>query len=180
MVMTKNNAKNSGDVLSSLKRIVSEDPAAQESATSDVTGKLVLSPAQRLTPKRPVSSPMPTLVLSNSLEAKVSQLEDIISRLDGTWQPDGTEEENEYLGHNSTALDWGRVADAPRDEFDPVLVPSAASLPLQDDEIEHLKEVVAKIVRQEMRGQLGEKITSNLRAMVRREIAMALKESDPK
>jgi hypothetical protein len=185
-MMTNHSAKKTGDVLSSLRRIVSADPGEPLAPTKshDLADKLILSPAQRVTPTRPNStSPIPTLVLSNSLEAKVSQLEDIISRLDDTWEPDGTEAQNDYSGQDSKALDWARVADAPRDEFDVVMQDNIEQQqkPLatfDEEELAHLRAIVAQIVRDELKGQLGEKITTNLRKMVRREIALALKDTN--
>jgi hypothetical protein len=44
---------------------------------------------------------------------------------------------------------------------------SAAELPIDEDE---LRDLVAEIVRQELQGALGERITRNVRKLVRREI----------
>jgi hypothetical protein len=185
--MTQAGAKKTGDILSSLKRIVSDDV----SASPDVSDRLILSPEQRVTPPRKPAAPIPTLVLSNSLEAKVSQLEDIISRIDGTWEPDGAEEHNDYSGHVTSALPWDRVADAPKDHFDVVAPdtimdtpidpePAEPVVPLNEVEMEAFRELVGKIVRDELKGSLGEKITTNIRKMVRREIALALKDMNIK
>jgi uncharacterized protein Veg len=40
-----------------------------------------------------------------------------------------------------------------------------------------LREIVAKIIREELKGHLGEKITAKIRQMVQREIKSALDES---
>ena len=189
--MTQAGAKKTGDILSSLKRIVSDDV----SASPDVSDRLILSPEQRVTPPRKPAAPIPTLVLSNSLEAKVSQLEDIISRIDGTWEPDGAEEHNDYSGHVTSALPWDRVADAPKEHFDvvapdiimdtliapePAAAPAEPVVPLNEVEMEAFRELVGKIVCDELKGSLGEKITTNIRKMVRREIAIALKDMNIK
>ena len=49
--------------------------------------------------------------------------------------------------------------------------------PLNDEEMDALREIVAKIVREELKGHLGEKITAKIRQMVQREIKAALDES---
>ena len=88
----------------------------------------------------------------------------------------------------TSTLDWERVADAAHDEFDTVLpkiadeeIPNVSDKvsevdPLNDDEINALKEIVAKIVRQELNGHLGEKVTAKIRRMVQHEIKAVLKE----
>lgn len=72
-----------------------------------------------------------------------------------------TEEPSLTADHPATDLD-----DAADDLFDPL----AGS----DLDMVALREMVAEIVRDELRGTLGERITRNLRALVRREIARAL------
>ncbi|NBQ27375.1 MAG: hypothetical protein EBU18_05285 [Rhodobacteraceae bacterium] len=52
--------------------------------------------------------------------------------------------------------------------------------PLNEVEMEAFRELVGKIVRDELKGSLGEKITTNIRKMVRREIAIALKDMNIK
>jgi hypothetical protein len=63
--------------------------------------------------------------------------------------------------HRSDPIDFEQV-----DEGDAVL-----------DE-ESLRELVSDIVRQELQGRLGERITRNVRKLVRREIQRALAELD--
>ena len=170
----------SEELLSSLKRIVSEEPTQKDSV------KLVLTPSQRvgLDPKPPAPRP---LILSHSLEAKVTQLEEIIARTDDEWEPDG-DDDSDYAGGVTSTLDWERVADAAHDEFDTVLPKIADEEtenisdkvsevdPLIDDEINALKEFVAKVVRQELNSHLGEKVTAKIRRMVQHEIKAVLEE----
>ena len=40
-----------------------------------------------------------------------------------------------------------------------------------------LRQIVAQVIHQELRGALGERITHNLRKLVRREVARALSET---
>jgi len=167
--------KAADELLSSLKRIVSEDPAQNESA------KLVLTPSQRVGLDPKPRAPRP-LVLSDSLEAKVSQLEEIIANTDDEWEPDG-DDGSDYAGGVTATLDWKLVAGAARDEFDKTVsqvIDEPLSLtdvePLNDDEMDALREIVAKIVREELKGHLGEKITAKILQMVQREVKAALDE----
>ena len=167
--------KAADELLSSLKRIVSEEPAQNESA------KLVLTPSQRVGLDPKPRAPRP-LVLSHSLEAKVTQLEEIIARTDDEWEPDG-DDDSDYAGGVTATLDWERVADAARDEFDKTVsqvidepVTRTDVEPL-NEEVDALREIVVKIVREELKGHMSEKITAKIRQMVQREIKAALDES---
>jgi hypothetical protein len=51
---------------------------------------------------------------------------------------------------------------------------------MNEVEMEAFRELVGKIVRDELKGSLVEKITTNIRKMVRREIAIALKDMNIK
>ena len=167
--------KAADELLSSLKRIVSEDPAQNESA------KLVLTPSQRVGLEPKPRAPQP-LVLSHSLEAKVTQLEEIIANTDDEWEPDG-DDDSDYAGGVTATLDWKCVADAARDEFDKTVsqvidkpVARTDVEPLNDDEMDALREIVAKIVREELEGHLGVKITAKILQMVQCEVKAALDE----
>lgn len=168
--------KAADELLSSLKRIVSEDPAQNESA------KLVLTQSQRVGLGPKPRAPRP-LVLSHSLEAKVTQLEEIIANTDDEWEPDG-DDDSDYAGGVTTTLDWKCVADVAREEFDKTVsqvidepIARTDVEPLTDEEMDALREIVAKIVREELKGHLGEKITAQMRQMVQREIKAVFDES---
>ena len=148
---------------------MSEEPTQKEGA------KLVLTPSQRagLDPKPRAPRP---LVLSHSLEAKVTQLEEIIARTDDEWEPDG-DDDSDYAGSAIATLDWERVADAARDELDKTVLqvidePVARTdvEHLNDEEMDALRAIVAKIVREELKGHLCDQITAKIRQMVQREI----------
>jgi hypothetical protein len=167
--------KAADELLSSLKRIVSEEPSQNEGA------KLVLTPSQRVGLDPKPRAPRP-LVLSHSLEAKVTQLEKIIARTDDEWEPDG-DDDSDYAGGVTATLDWELVADAARDEFDKTVsqvidepVTRTDVEPL-NEELDALREIVVKIVREELKGHLSEKITAKIRQMVQREIKAALSEN---
>jgi hypothetical protein len=167
--------KAADELLSSLKRIVSEEPSQNEGA------KLVLTPSQRVGLDPKPRAPRP-LVLSHSLEAKVTQLEKIIARTDDEWEPDG-DDDSDYAGGVTATLDWELVADAARDEFDKTVsqvidepVTRTDVEPL-NEEVDALREIVVKIVREELKGHLSEKITAKIRQMVQREIKAALSEN---
>ena len=167
--------KAADELLSSLKRIVSQEPSQNEGA------KLVLTPSQRVGLDPKPRAPRP-LVLSHSLEAKVTQLEKIIARTDDEWEPDG-DDDSDYAGGVTATLDWELVADAARDEFDKTVsqvidepVTRTDVEPL-NEEVDALREIVVKIVREELKGHLSEKITAKIRQMVQREIKAALSEN---
>lgn len=120
-----------------------------------------------------------------SLTARIEVLETMISQVDEDWEPDGLSTDA-YSGTSGTAMAWqdhapqgednlaGRDTSAEPDEEilddDPsVLAPDEAFL----DE-DSLRELVADIVREELQGALGERITRNVRKLVRREIHRAL------
>ena len=167
--------KAADELLSSLKRIVSEEPSQNEGA------KLVLTPSQRVGLDPKPRAPRP-LVLSHSLDAKVTQLEKIIARTDDEWEPDG-DDDSDYAGGVTATLDWELVVDAARDEFDKTVsqvidepVTRTDVEPL-NEEVDALREIVVKIVREELKGHMSEKITAKIRQMVQREIKAALDES---
>jgi hypothetical protein len=131
-----------------------------------------------------------------TLEAKIAELEAAISETSGDWEPNGDEEPT------SIYHDW-EDADHPDEEpsimaeqdfkeveatagFDDIaadeddvaigglgLGPEDAVL---DEDM--LRDLVSEIVRQELQGALGERITRNVRKLVRREIQRALAVKD--
>ncbi|AAV94534.1 hypothetical protein KQ247_14990 [Ruegeria pomeroyi] len=115
----------------------------------------------------------------DSLTARIEVLETMISQVDEDWEPDGLSADA-YSGTPGDAMAWQdhdseRLDAAPEPDEDPmdddhaILSPDEAFL----DE-ESLRELVADIVREELQGALGERITRNVRKLVRREIHRAL------
>lgn len=142
-------------------------------------------------------------VSSSSLEEKIAALEAVIGGTDDQWEPDG-ESRDDYSGTNVEPLTWEDAVpepgdapgaeDAAQDDDGPeeVLVDAdflareavteEALETLASDEAvldeDSLRELVADIVREELQGALGERITRNVRKLVRREIHRALAAQD--
>lgn len=124
--------------------------------------------------------------LAGSLSAKIEALEAAIARTEDQWEPDG-ETNDAYSGTRTRSVNWAirdgieeadddgpktsatfiRHSDKPADKGD-----AQPSAEFPDEEA--LREFIAQIVRDELQGALGERITRNLRKMVRREIYRAL------
>ncbi len=100
--------------------------------------------------------------------------------------------DGDYAGTEVEALEWGQNADTARPAAEAEVQPEepaseavidaeVVSAPKQDDapyeavlDEEMLRDLVGEIVRQELQGPLGERITRNVRKLVRREINRAL------
>ena len=138
---------------------------------------------------------------------KIAELEAKVARSTGQWEPDGASSDP-YAGTNIETLEWqdhteevGAEAEveadpAPQTEDETDAGFDAAALAeeavtratmdaLGDDAAEEsyldeesLRELVADIVRSELQGALGERITRNVRKLVRREIQRALAAQD--
>ncbi|SDW59284.1 hypothetical protein SAMN05444358_1011243 [Ruegeria halocynthiae] len=133
--------------------------------------------------------------LAGSLSAKIEALEAAIARTEDQWEPDG-ESDDEYSGTKTQAVEWpvekssvqsqatkaepeSRVEPEATFIRDPaVMADQAQKVADVTIEEEELRELVAQIVREELQGALGERITRNLRKMVRREITRAVAASD--
>jgi hypothetical protein len=132
-----------------------------------------------------------------TLSAKIEALETAIGEIPDQWEPDG-EVGDDYAGTPVQTLQWqdhdgddggpaapAAWADAPPGDYSP---PADAPVDAEPDEDlfpddtlldeESLRELVADIVRQELQGALGERITRNVRKLVRREIHRALTAQD--
>ena len=132
------------------------------------------------------------------LSAKIAALETAIGRFPGPWEPDGTGLDA-YAGTKQPAMDWPGTRDldatgapmskasaAPKTEeamTDAVADPAgqAADEALEEEQVideAALRDLVADIVRSELQGPLGERITRNVRKLVRLEIQRALAARD--
>jgi len=179
------------DVIASLKEIVSdEEEKGPETAIVGGAEKFILAPSLRVTEEPPVSD----APLNETLEEKISRLEEMITETEGPWEPD-TAGHDDYAGRPVTGLPWEEVVDAALSEIDGDLdgdtteeksehvdnAPYEAGVD-QDPiavrsvpvDYEALRPMVADIIRDELRGVLGEKITANIRRMVHREIETAV------
>ena len=102
--------KNSGssDVIASLKEIVSdEEEKGTETAIVGGAEKFILAPSLRVTEEPPVSN----APLNETLEEKISRLEEMITETEGPWEPD-TAGQDDYAGRPVTGLPWEEVVDA--------------------------------------------------------------------
>ena len=135
------------------------------------------------------------------LTAKIAALEAAVGKIAEGWEPDG-DEVVELAATQMSTMAWeddveldakgapftGAEHDAPpqeaahydefaRDEANEADKPSMAAAFGGDDQLmdeETLRELVSEIVRAELQGALGERITRNVRKLVRREIHRAL------
>ncbi|XDA96471.1 hypothetical protein AB1M95_09980 [Sulfitobacter sp. LCG007] len=122
-----------------------------------------------------------------TLGDKIAALETAIQRNPDIWEPDDAGQ-GDYAGTEAPALEWpetGRDADPDDDpeghaggRGDPA--GRMDSFTPEDDLLdeEALRALVADIVRAELQGPLGERITRNVRKLVRREIQRALAAQD--
>jgi hypothetical protein len=134
--------------------------------------------------------PSATSETTQSLSAKIAVLEEVIARTDDQWEPDGAGRDD-YAGTEPPAMAWEDAAEDTAPEDDATVAPEATLFTGQsatrkeaaadvfsgDEDVldeEALRDLVSDIVRQELQGALGERITRNVRKLVRREIHRAL------
>jgi len=122
---------------------------------------------------------------SESLTSKIAALEAVIGKTDDQWEPDDTGS-SDYSGTEAPSMKWDDVGsdndadNAEGDNAETVEVdvePQQAAFSQSADELldeDALRDIVSEIVREELQGALGERITRNVRKLVRREIHGAL------
>lgn len=134
-----------------------------------------------------------------SLTAKIAALEEVIGREPDQWEP-----ESEGLGDNAgtdvDALPWEDHVDDPVAEEDVAVAAPDPEDVAQDADVDvdedadtdldlsdmgdtildeaMLRDLISTIVREELQGALGERITRNVRKLVRREIHRAMSAKD--
>lgn len=119
-----------------------------------------------------------------TLSSRIAALESAIAETDDQWEPDGSVGDH-YAGTNVGTIMWPDDEyagdDTPTDpesgDPDKVRADGQSDLSVATDAVvdsEILRELVADIVRKELQGELGERITRNIRKLVRREIHRAL------
>jgi hypothetical protein len=122
---------------------------------------------------------------SESLTSKIVSLEAVIGKTDDQLEPDETGS-SDYSGKETRSMKWDDVGsdsdayggegdNAETDEAD--VEPQQAAFSQSADELldeDALRYIVSEIVREELQGALGERITRNVRKLVRREIHRAL------
>ena len=122
---------------------------------------------------------------SESLTSKIAALEAVIGKTDDQWEPDDTGS-SDYSGTEAPSMKWDDVGsdndadNAEGDNAETVEVdvePQQAAFSQSADELldeDALRDIVSEIVREELQGALGERITRNVRKLIRREIHRAL------
>lgn len=180
----------------------SDPEATLFSATSDGVDHAEAEAAASELPEAPtddVAEQEETLTFhstrAESLSAKIEALEAVIGQTRDQWEPDGTGGDS-YSGTRVHPIGWSEAEEATPDDvgdsaaedvdieevLDEAPTEDRAAEDLAADEAvideESLRELVAEIVRQELQGALGERITRNVRKLVRREIHRALAAQD--
>ena len=121
-----------------------------------------------------------------TLTAKIQALELAIGQSRDRWEPDG-DGDDDYAGTTVETIEWEDHSDAVAPDPAPARprstpeIDDSPDFPTEDDTFldeDSLRELVADIVRQELMGALGERITRNVRKLVRREIHRALTAQD--
>lgn len=191
------------DVLASIRRLVLEDPPRPANP-----GRLVLTPALRVAPPDPgarrAMAAEPPSVIAQAVADSVSDLlregsapnrpdatavdappsapasprgataaervqgiGDGLSRRKEDWEPDGGEQ----------AAHWS-LSEVPAEPVfrHRVQVTDPSPPPAIDDD--RLRRLIAEVVREELQGELGERMTRNIRRLVRREIFRVLESRD--
>ena len=134
------------------------------------------------------------------LASRIMAMEAVIESSQDQWEPDG-DVGDDYAGVQTETMEWREhieedeptattverasevvlEAEPDEDELEPEAASPVDDAILADDTFldeESLRELVADIVRQELQGALGERITRNVRKLVRREIHRALAAHD--
>jgi hypothetical protein len=165
------------DVLASIRRLVSED-APRTPTRPEPRGALVLDATRRVTdpedPFRAIEA-VPEAALSGTEAATMPA---------GT-VPDGGVSDGsrgasaprQQLAAPVTplALPWPARIQARADSDEPVELSDLGASPEGD---EALRRMIEEVVRQELSGALGERITRNVRKLVRREIRRVLSDDE--
>lgn len=100
-----------------------------------------------------------------ALEATIAELEQAVLRSSADWEPDGSEAgPGVQPGPESAEA----PSPAPVEEAGPAMDPESIGETLLDEE--ELRALIAEVLREELRGEMGQRVTRNLRKLVRREI----------
>ncbi len=137
-------------------------------------------------PEQGETKPSDSKTNQTSLESTIAELEAAIGEQDEEWEPDGSEfeEDAEAEAVMTAPIKDMMGAKQPIDEIEDAEIIEddlTTGLFAGDDpefDEEALREMVSEIVRQELQGALGERITRNVRKLVRREINRVLAAQD--
>lgn len=166
------------EVLSSIRRLVSDGGVLEEPSVAPESDKLVLTPDHRVVEQaaeliltNPVLVPNQTWE-ETSIDDRVLRLENAVAVAARNW-PSAPEEVIEEPSED--------VSEAPLELTSP-LVPVEVKpngLPAELVDSPELRDMIAEILRDELKGEVGDKLSQSLRKVVRREIARALMDRDP-
>jgi hypothetical protein len=188
-------------VLDSIRRLLSDGqpPQRKSEAAPPVNEKLLLTPALRVE-DRAAAAPRPKSVpVAWSLEERIAELEAAVGDRTDEWEPDGSEDAaqerpSRFVFQHRPLAAGAPIAD-PLRPGEPAM-PHAEARRQQEDEDEDaddgfdifaddrlpdpdaLRDLVAEIVRAELQSDLGQRVTRNIRKLVRREIRRALAARD--
>lgn len=177
------------------------EPLVEDAVSADETEAMTASTASETLPEpEPEQAPERTAtvaedtVADESLSDKIAALETLIAGQADQWEPDDTGTDP-YAGTDAPSIAWedaeeeaAATPQPPRRETevhdvyepDPEPAPTAPVFSTDEDVLDEdaLRELVSDIVREELQGALGERITRNVRKLVRREIHRALAAQD--
>ncbi|MDJ0820755.1 MAG: hypothetical protein QNJ09_02955 [Paracoccaceae bacterium] len=124
----------------------------------------------------------------SSLESKISELEQMVGAQDDEWEPEIADEASQaaFFHRRPEPMDWEDHTPAAtedvleEDDLAPVAQAEADTAPALTPQIDEdmLRDIVAEMVRSELKGVLGERITRNVRKLVRREVHRVLMSQD--
>ena len=149
---------------------------AEPEAEAEVEPEPVPEPEVEADPEAQAAvQPAPLDMRNATLSAKIQALEAAIAQTEDQWEPDGSGSDTDYAAMPLKTIPWQDElpATAPQDvAAPPEEAPEPEGEAFLDEEM--LRQLVADIVREELQGALGERITRNVRKLVRREIQRAL------
>lgn len=141
------------------------------------------APAAEYAPEPPMPGSDERILPTLSLSEKIATLETLVGKRRDNFEPDDAGEDP-YAGTRAPAMEWEDADDAPEysayadaDTDDDERSAQKPQIFATDEDVldeEALRELVSDIVREELQGALGERITRNVRKLVRREIHRAL------
>ena len=117
-----------------------------------------------------------------ALELSMEDLEEAIAKLPDNWQDDQPEPTFEHVGNAFAADltgDAGAEQPAAAVGIDMAAIENMIATKMDDvTDNDALRSVIVKVVHEELNGELGERITRNVRKLVRREINRVMTSRD--
>lgn len=148
-----------------------------QGASADDTRSAGVEPDAREVTNAPEQPDTPDAAGLSEIEARAAGFESVVARQPGDWEPDGAPGEGDYAPDPVSPLPWDDLDEDTGDGSEDASDAGTAGGWYSDEALideAALRDLVAEIVRQELQGALGERITRNVRKLVRREIHRAL------